>query len=83
MNNTTTPQAVPAVLEAWSVDEVAECIDGVGYDAYGQLWKLVELDEKAGKPPRSLKDAWRSLDAAAKKNIIEANALEEADIDAD
>jgi hypothetical protein len=83
MNNTTTRQAVPAVLANWSVDEVAECIDGVGDDAYGQLWKIVGLDEKAGKSPRSLKDAWRSLDAAAKKNIIEANQSEEAEIDAD
>jgi hypothetical protein len=43
----------PSGFETWSVDEVAECVDGITPATYDELWQALAEAEKAGtdKPP--------------------------------
>jgi hypothetical protein len=38
----------PERLETWSVDEVAECLEGITSDVYDELWKCMADAEAAG-----------------------------------
>jgi len=38
----------PEALSYFSVDEVAECVEGITPDTYTELWKCLEEADKAG-----------------------------------
>ena len=44
---------VPELLRHWSLDEVAECLDGLTSESYADLWQTLSEAEQAGKakPP--------------------------------
>jgi hypothetical protein len=39
---------VPEEFKYYSVDEVAECVDGITSDTYKELWAALEAAHKAG-----------------------------------
>jgi hypothetical protein len=43
----------PEYLRHWSVDQVAECLDGIDDEVYNELWKcLVEAEKACTDKPR-------------------------------
>lgn len=36
---------IPEHLKHWSLDEVAECLEGLSQETYSELWEMLELAE--------------------------------------
>ncbi|WP_323129417.1 hypothetical protein [Klebsiella pneumoniae] len=62
--------AMPDLLNYWTVDEVAECLDGVGDDLYRKLWSYITA-ETDGNPPLA-KVAWEALTHEEKAEMVQA-----------
>lgn len=41
-------EEAPGSLETWSVDEVAECLEGISMDTYQELWAALAASEQNG-----------------------------------
>ncbi|HDY8644987.1 TPA: hypothetical protein RRH48_005376, partial [Klebsiella pneumoniae] len=48
---------MPVIVEVWSVDSLAECLDGVGPALTRKLWSFVPAE---GESPKG-KDVWHLL----------------------
>ncbi|MCJ8601016.1 hypothetical protein MWH03_00280 [Klebsiella pneumoniae] len=85
MTTPTTPAGealqCPENIACWSVDSVAECIDGLSEAAYRTLWNdhvpnVTSPDPDA--PPPTLEAVWSLLSPAIQSDIIAgAKTLEE------
>lgn len=60
--------AMPDLLNYWTVDEVAECLDGVGDDLYRKLWSYITA-ETDSNPPLA-KVAWEALTHEEKAELV-------------
>lgn len=67
---------MPTLVEVWSVDSLAECLDGVGESLYGKLWSFVPAD---GETPKG-KDVWNELTDDEKRELLEAISQEYPDL---
>lgn len=68
---------VPENIDIWSVDSVAECIDGLSHTTYCTLWNDFVPHEMSPDPdaePPALKDIWSQLNPEIQRDII-AGAL--------
>lgn len=59
---------MPSIVEAWSVDSLAECLDAVGPELYRKLWSLVPEN---GESPRG-QEVWRLLTDEEKVELVYA-----------
>lgn len=69
--------ACPENIEYWSVDSVAECIDGLSETTYCTLWNdhvPNDASPDPDAPPPPLRDVWTQLAPAIQEDII-AGAL--------
>ena len=39
---------IPAGIEYWTADEIAECLDDISHDTYVRLWQITGESEKNG-----------------------------------
>ncbi|OAT24239.1 hypothetical protein M977_00070 [Buttiauxella gaviniae ATCC 51604] len=63
---------MPVVVETWSVDSLAECLDGVGPSLYRKLCSFVPAK---GDTPKG-RDVWSLLNDEEKHELVEAIKLE-------
>lgn len=71
--------AMPELLNHWTVDEVAECLDGVGQELYRKLWSYIEATTDSEAP--LAKVAWGDLTREHKVELIHAIQQEFPDDD--
>ncbi len=71
--------AMPELLNHWTVDEVAECLDGVGQELYRKLWSYIEATTD-GEAPLA-KVAWGDLTREHKVELVHAIQQEFPDDD--
>ncbi|WP_258315919.1 hypothetical protein, partial [Klebsiella variicola] len=70
---------MPELLNHWTVDEVAECLDGVGQELYRKLWSYIEATTD-GEAPLA-KVAWGDLTREHKVELVHAIQQEFPDDD--
>nr|HEK7387570.1 hypothetical protein [Klebsiella quasipneumoniae] len=70
---------MPELLNHWTVDEVAECLDGVGQELYRKLWSYIEATTDGGAP--LAKVAWGDLTREHKVELVHAIQQEFPDDD--
>ncbi|EAM1843989.1 hypothetical protein FDR03_22480 [Salmonella enterica] len=56
------------IVEVWSVDSLAECLDAVGPELYRKLWSFVPSE---GESPKG-KDIWHLLTEEEKRELVVA-----------
>ncbi|ENK7429255.1 hypothetical protein AABF16_003691 [Salmonella enterica] len=59
---------LPVIVEVWSVDSLAECLDAVGLELYRKLWSFVPAE---GESPKG-KDIWHLLTEEEKRELVVA-----------
>ncbi|MHB4924348.1 hypothetical protein ACYB6O_24000 [Klebsiella pneumoniae] len=59
---------MPVIVEVWSVDSLAECLDGVGPARTRKLWSFVPAE---GESPKG-KDVWHLLTDEEKRELVAA-----------
>ena len=59
---------MPVIVEVWSVDSLAECLDGVGPALTRKLWSFVPAK---GESPKG-KDVWHLLTDEEKRELVAA-----------
>ncbi|EBC4878896.1 hypothetical protein BVM70_21360 [Salmonella enterica subsp. enterica serovar Cotham] len=59
---------LPVIVEVWSVDSLAECLDAVGPELYRKLWSFVPAE---GGSPKG-KDIWHLLTEEEKRELVVA-----------
>jgi len=59
---------MPELLKYWSVDELAECLDGVGKELYAKLWSYIPAK---GDGPKGV-DVWEQLSPEQQQELAEA-----------
>ncbi|MGM4557840.1 hypothetical protein NA972_21560 [Salmonella sp. NW184] len=60
---------LPVIVEVWSVDSLAECLDAVGGpELYRKLWSFVPAE---GESPKG-KDIWHLLTEEEKRELVVA-----------
>ncbi|EPJ5021519.1 hypothetical protein PVT16_004621 [Klebsiella pneumoniae] len=64
---------MPELLSYWTVDEVAECIDGIGSDIYRKLWSFI-TPETDGKDAPLAEVAWGTFTDEEKAKVAAAIA---------
>lgn len=57
---------IPVIVEVWSVDSLAECLDAVGPELYRKLWSFVPAE---GESPKG-KDIWHLLTEEEKRELV-------------
>lgn len=63
---------MPVMVEVWSVDSLAECLDAVGPELYRKLWSFVPAE---GESPKG-KDIWHLLSGDEKRELVDAVHIE-------
>lgn len=66
---------MPELLSYWTVDEVAECIDGIGSDIYRKPWSFI-TPETDGKDAPLAEVAWETFTDEEKAKVAAAIAKE-------
>lgn len=69
---------MPGLLNYWSVDELAECLDGVGKELYAKLWSYIP--EKGDGPTGA--DVWNELTEEQQQRLADAVYREFPDLKA-
>ncbi|AMQ09328.1 hypothetical protein C2N84_21850 [Salmonella enterica] len=59
---------LPVIVEVWSVDSLAECLDAVEPELYRKLWSFVPAE---GESPKG-KDIWHLLTEEEKRELVVA-----------
>ena len=59
---------MPVMVEVWSVDSLAECLDAVGPELYRKLWSFVPAE---GESPKG-KEIWHLLSEDEKRELVGA-----------
>lgn len=72
---------MPELLSYWTVDEVAECIDGIGSDIYRKLWSFITPETDGENAPLA-KVAWETFTEEEKTKLAAAVNKEFPDDDA-
>ncbi|HBT4799499.1 TPA: hypothetical protein MB324_004105 [Klebsiella pneumoniae] len=62
---------MPELLSYWTVDEVAECIDGVGEELYRKLWSFITPETDGENAPLA-KVAWDTFNDEEKRELVAA-----------
>lgn len=62
---------MPDLFNYWTVDEVAECVDGVGQELYRKLWSFI-TPETDGKNAPLAKVAWETFTEEEKTKLAAA-----------
>ena len=63
---------MPVMVEVWSVDSLAECLDAVGPELYRKLWSFVPAE---GESPKG-KDIWHLLSEDEQRELVDAVHIE-------
>lgn len=67
---------MPELVEYWKVDELAECLDGVGKELYAKLWSYVPV---VGEGPVG-SAIWKELTEEQQRELAEAIYAEHPDL---
>lgn len=59
---------MPGLLNYWSVDELAECLDGVGEELYKKLWSYIAN----GKDAPTGAEVWKDLTKEQQQRLADA-----------
>lgn len=59
---------MPELLKYWSVDELAECLDGVGKELYAKLWSYIPAK---GDGPKGV-EVWKDLTEEQQQRLSDA-----------
>nr|UVY32852.1 MAG: hypothetical protein [Bacteriophage sp.] len=63
---------MPVLVEVWSVDSLAECLDAVGPELHRKLWSFVPAE---GESPKG-KDIWHLLSEDEQRELVDAVHIE-------
>ncbi len=63
---------MPVLVEVWSVDSLAECLDAVGPELYRKLWSFVPAE---GESPKG-KEIWHLLSEDEQRELVDAVHIE-------
>lgn len=66
--------AMPELLNHWTVDEVAECLDGVGQELYRKLWSYIEATTD-GEAPLAKEGANKQVISSQADSLIKISRI--------
>ena len=66
---------MPDLLNYWTIDAVAECIDGVGEELYRKLWSFITPETDGENAPLA-KVAWETFTDEERAKLAAAVAKE-------